>query len=163
LRDATYLGALVENLETETRVKGRALAEVQVDLCELVGGAIARAQAVGAQYGAEVDGAVPDEPVVRTTDPIALGRALSNLTENAVRHGARHVAVTLRVDAGAFCIEVRDDSGADPASFRRGRGLGIASTICEALALELRMVSESGELVASIRETPEGSSHGNET
>jgi signal transduction histidine kinase len=137
LRDASYLGALVENLELETRVKGGRLRRAEVDVRAIVADVIARARALGQQSGVAVDGAVPDTPVVRVTDPLALSRALSNLAENAVRHGARQVGVVLAEAGGGFRVEIRDDGAGDPATFRTGRGLAITRLLADALGLEL--------------------------
>ena len=153
LRDATYLGGLVANLELETRVKGRALRSVRVDLRETVSAAVARGRALGAPT-LEVEYAVSDDAVLRELDPVAFERAISNLIENALRHGARRVGVVLSVDDGRYCVAVQDDGEGDPSSLRPGRGLAITRQIADALGAELAFERTSEGLVAMLRERP---------
>ncbi len=53
-------------------------------------------------------------------DPVALGRVVSNLLENAVRHAAHEVVVDVRADGGRVRLTVDDDGpGIDPADRSR--------------------------------------------
>ena len=79
-------------------------------------------------------------PIVARVDPMRLGQAVGNLIDNALRHGAGPITVTLGESADAFEITVRDEGpGIDPAitdtAFDRfvrgstratGSGLGLA-------------------------------------
>jgi signal transduction histidine kinase len=153
LRDAAYLGGLVANLELETRAKGHALRAVSIDLRETVSAAVARGRALGGAT-VEVDGAVPDEPVVRALDPVALERVISNLIENSVRHGARQVGVVLALEGPWYRVEVCDDGAGDPATMREGRGLAITRTLADAVGAELSLARTAEGLVARLRERP---------
>jgi signal transduction histidine kinase len=118
------------------------------DLARVLDRIVLRAQSLARRKGVAVELAQPDEPVALTGDEIFLERCVTNLVENAVRHGERdgHVAVLTRVEAGEFVVTVRDDGPgvsveelarlgertfrADAARQRdpRGTGLGLAIT-----------------------------------
>ncbi len=155
-RDATYLGALVENLEVLTRVKGGDIRRAPTNVCDVVASVVARAKAVGDQAGVAVEGAVPDDPLWRDTDAVALARAVANLSENAIRHGARHVGIVLSCVAGRYVIDVRDDGPGRPDGIVPGRGLTITRTLCDALGASIRLTRTDSAFVASIVERDEG-------
>ncbi|WP_051988551.1 sensor histidine kinase [Bosea sp. UNC402CLCol] len=124
-----------------------------VDLNQLAKGVLAKA--VPLSLPREVDIAfVPAEqaPIV-SGDAVSLREALSNLIDNALRHGARsRLVVTVGADGGAAWIEVADDGdgfAAPLAEFTRpfakgpessGSGLGLSIAAEVALA-------HKGELV----------------
>jgi signal transduction histidine kinase len=142
LVDAAYLSALIENLHQAARLRhGLDAREGQVDLREVVTRAEVRFRALGEVQGVQVAAAIPDGPVVVQCTPVLAERAVQNLVQNALQHGARHVAMVLRAKDGAFTLEVRDDGPgvADAADLGlrtfttsaerpRGPGLGLAIT-----------------------------------
>jgi two-component system osmolarity sensor histidine kinase EnvZ len=66
--------------------------------------------------------------------PLALRRALGNLIQNALRHGAPPVLLALEATTDAVCIEVRDH-GRGPAAAGSGtRGFGIGLSVVRAVA-----------------------------
>jgi heavy metal sensor kinase len=84
----------------------------------------------------------PGEPVVVTADRLRLEQALSNLVDNAIRHGGGAVTVSARAENGAVELHVVDSgqgfqpeflsqaferfTRADEARERGGSGLGLA-------------------------------------
>ena len=62
--------------------------------------------------------------------------AISNLIENALRHGAARVGVVLSVVHGRYRIEVMDDGPGVPATMQPGRGLTIIRAVAEAIGAE---------------------------
>ncbi|MGO4287530.1 sensor histidine kinase [Bosea sp. TAB14] len=129
-----------------------------VDLNQLAKGVLAKA--VPLSLPREVDIAfVPAEqaPIV-SGDAVSLREALSNLIDNALRHGARsRLVVTVGADGGAAWIEVADDGdgfAAPLAEFTRpfakgpessgsGLGLSIAAEVALAHKGELALSRDS--------------------
>jgi signal transduction histidine kinase len=81
----------------------------------------------------------PGTPDVVMLDPAALRESLSNLFDNAMRHAASLVEITVRQEGGRLLIEVKDDgpglpTGAESQAFDRfvtldgrgGSGLGLS-------------------------------------
>jgi signal transduction histidine kinase len=86
---------------------GRKVHRVDVDLDDV------------ARYEAERVGATFVGEAIRVTgDPQALTRALRNVVDNAARHAAGRVVVTLRAGAGDAVLEVADDGPGIPAADR---------------------------------------------
>ena len=83
-----------------------------------------------------------------TADRVRLEQALSNLVDNALRHGAGTVTLTARSAHGLVSLLVRDDGPGFPAEFlphaferfsrsdpsRGGTGAGLGLTIVQAIA-----------------------------
>jgi signal transduction histidine kinase len=144
--DAAYVGALVENLHQAARIRfGLDPREGTTDLRDLVLRLEVRFRALGDAAGVSVAAAVPDGPIGVRCTPVLLERALANLLQNALEHGASHVAVLLERTgtgtAGGFRLTIRDDGPGVPApadlalrTFTdradrpRGPGLGLAIT-----------------------------------
>jgi two-component system OmpR family sensor kinase len=117
-----------------------------------------RAAGAGRTIGVE-----PDGELRILVDPARIEQALTNLVENALRHGEGEVVLAAEVRNGAVELHVRDQGGgfpdgflasaferftrADPARSRGGAGLGLA--IVAAIA-----AAHGGE--AAARNRPEG-------
>ena len=80
-----------------------------VDLAEVVqeGGAAWVPRARAAQIDIDLD--APSEPVWIAGDPVLLNELLSNLIDNAMRHGSRPGCITLKVCASPPQLIVQDD------------------------------------------------------
>jgi signal transduction histidine kinase len=149
VRDLVYLGALTSNLRLATELEeGWSPATGAVSpLADAVTRATTRVRLLARRNGISLDVAVPDGPVPVACDPTAAERAVANVVENAVIHGARgRVAVVLGATASGFELTVLDDGTgvaedeipqlgertfrADGARRRdaRGSGLGLAIT-----------------------------------
>jgi signal transduction histidine kinase len=142
LADAAYVAALVENLHQAARIRhGLDAREGETDLRDLALRLEVRFRALGDAVGVEVAAAVPDEPLVVRCTPVLAERAVANLLQNAITHGAKHVALSVSRQGAGFVLTVADDgpgvaSPADlalrtfTASSERPRdpGLGLAIT-----------------------------------
>lgn len=112
---------------------------------------------VAERYGVRADA----EPLVVDADPLRLEQALSNMVDNALRHGAGDVHVTARSRNGTVELHVIDDgpgfpadliaraferfSRADPAAADgSGLGLAIVETIARAHGGSARVANRPG-------------------
>jgi signal transduction histidine kinase len=106
-----------------------------------------------------------------TADAARLGQALSNLVDNALRHGAGTVTLRARTQNGAVELHVLDEGPGVPASFipqaferfsraesgRTGDGAGLGLAIVELIAAahgghaDLRNRADGRGAVASVR------------
>lgn len=150
LSECVAVSNVTENLRLQSLVEDGLQPTIKPieDLARVLERIVLRAQSLARRKGVTVELALPDEPIALEGDEIFLERCVSNLVDNAVRYGERegHVAVLLRVEAGAFVVTVRDDGPgvsadelaklgqrtfrADAARQRdpRGTGLGLAIT-----------------------------------
>jgi signal transduction histidine kinase len=142
LSDVAYLTALVENLHQAARLRhGLDAREGVADLREVVLRSEIRFRALGQASGVEVAAAVPEAPVMVRCSPVLAERVVANLLQNAMSHGARHVAVRLSAGPSSFQLVVLDDGPgvARPADLAlrtfersparpRSAGLGLAIT-----------------------------------
>lgn len=130
LLDAYYMGALVENLHLTTRLRGPAHDVAVVDAVALVRAVAARLRVVARHAGIALECAVPDGAALVRADPLALERAISNLTDNAVRFARGHVALVLERRAGAdrpLELTVLDDGpGFEAEALAHAAALGIS-------------------------------------
>jgi two-component system sensor histidine kinase BaeS len=153
-RDIAHLRALVDDLFLLARIESGQLDldRDAVDLAELADETLEAMTPVATSRSVELrleaSGSVPVEG-----GPEALGRAMRNLVDNAIRHAPTHGHVVVRVDNGTEAtVEVLDDgpgfdpdllpmafdrfSRADPARSRdtggAGLGLAIAKGVIEA-------------------------------
>jgi signal transduction histidine kinase len=119
--DAERLARLADDLLALSREEAAAPPDEDVRLDEL-------AQAAGADR-------VEAEPVTVTGDRAALERAVSNLVDNARRHGRGAVTITVRVDGEHALLSVEDEGAGVPLLDRErvferfygdGSGLGLA-------------------------------------
>jgi signal transduction histidine kinase len=60
----------------------------------------------------------PDAPVTATVEPDAVGRVVANLLDNAVRHAASRVRVTVAEEGTYRLVTVSDDGPGIPAAER---------------------------------------------
>jgi signal transduction histidine kinase len=108
--DTLRLARLAENLLLLARLDEQRIRRSPVDLAAVC-------RSVAARYGAARVPVLADAPpeCLVTGDPDALGRLLVNLLDNAVRHAASKVAVSVRVQDGWAVLEVADDGPGIPA------------------------------------------------
>jgi signal transduction histidine kinase len=122
-RDLAELDALIDEVLLASRLDALSSLEniEDVDL-------LALAAEEAARYEVEVQG----EPLTLRGDPRLLRRMIRNLLENARRHGAPPVRVSLRggelrvCDAGPGVPEAERERIFEPFYSRRGTGLGLA-------------------------------------
>lgn len=113
INEVHYLGSLIRNLNAATRLDAAdvPLERYPVDLNALVERVAARHRMIAASSEIELNFAVPETPVIVSTEVTLLEQALSNLVDNAIRYGRRggHVAIVL--DSGFFLRVVDDGPG----------------------------------------------------
>jgi len=180
INEVHYLGSLIRNLNAATRLDAvdAPLDRHPVDVNALVERVAARHRMIASASNIELNFAVPETPVVVSTDVTLLEQALSNLVDNAVRYGRAggHVAIVLDVMGAApgatVTLRVADDGpGVSEADLARltarrfrsteartrrhdGQGLGLAITAeaLERLGYTLTFLRPAdGGLVAEIR------------
>jgi signal transduction histidine kinase len=115
--DTLRLARLAEDLLLLARLDGRPLRRTPVDLGELSATAVAGYAAARVPVQVTVPSSA-DGAVTVTGDPDALRRLLVNLLDNAVRHAASQVGVSVRSEAGWAVLTVTDDGPGIPASDR---------------------------------------------
>jgi two-component system, OmpR family, sensor kinase len=127
--DAERLARLADDLLALSREEAAAAPDEDVRLDEL------------AQEAAAPDVDVATVPVVVRGDGAALGRALTNLVDNARRHGRGRITVTVAESNGLATLSVEDEGdGIAPADRERvferfaGRGSGLGLAIVRATA-----------------------------
>jgi signal transduction histidine kinase len=155
LSECVSVSGITENLRMKSLVDDGLVPTLRTlpSVATVLERVVLRASSLGRRKGVTVAMAVPDDPVALVGDEVFLERCVTNLVDNAVRHGSRegHVAVLLAVRGGDFCVTVRDDGPGvsaealarlgertyrtDEARQRdpRGSGLGLAITraLCE--------------------------------
>lgn len=144
MEETDRLSALAEDLLTMAAAGSSApsLHLAQVDLVELASTVGARFTSAAGQAGRRVLVDAGPQPIPVTGDRSRLERALSNLVDNALRHGAGDVVVAVSVQGGNALLAVSDQGsgfGADAraqgdAFAQRGRGAGLGLSIARALA-----------------------------
>lgn len=170
IRDVVYLGGLVSNLRLAAVLEGGFTPRTQphCPLVAIVDRATSRVSLLARRRGVELAVALPDEPVLVDTDPLAAEQAITNVVENAVVHGATggHVSVLVSTRGSAFEIRVMDDGPgvvdsdlprlgertfrADAARRRDGRGQGLG------LAITREVCRHFGWTLAFSKLTPQG-------
>ena len=180
--EAERLNLLVRNLLDLSRIEGGALhPELEPhDLDEIVGGTVARLRPRDKTLTVRVAPTLP--PVL--VDDLYLDEILTNLVENAVRHGGSTIVVRAAVVADAPFVElvVEDDGpGAPDAALPRlfdkffrvdqargtsRRGMGVGLTVVQGLARAMdgdvaARRSDLGGLAVAVRlpVAPAGGSH----
>jgi len=103
--DTLRLARLAEDLLLLARLDGQPLRRTAVDLCALCGSAVAGYATARVPVRASADEAA----CAVAGDPDALRRLLVNLLDNAVRHAASQVCVSVRSEAGWAVLTVTDD------------------------------------------------------
>ncbi len=116
--EADRLSGMVGDLFELSRIQGSLQLRVQrIGLEDLVDEALASADPLAQAKGIKLAGhAQPAVPV--EVDPTALGRALSNLLANAIRHTPAEgtVEVAAAAEDGRACLAVADSCGGIPAA-----------------------------------------------
>jgi len=178
LEDPTLRGDMLDSLdelramvsETLNFVRGDAVQEAttEVSLSDLLEDLVRRYQTLGTPV--EWAGS---PPVTCRCRPLALKRALTNLIDNALRHGGDARLRLYREDSGGLCIEIRDHGpgidagwlqqvfepfvqlgkgGADPSQGGGlGLGLAIARACVQAHGGELLLENRAPGLAALVR------------
>ena len=113
--DTLRLARLTEDLLLLARLDGQPLHRRPTDLSALCGSVAARYTAARVPVRADADGADTGASCVVAGDPDALSRLLVNLLDNAVRHAASQVCVSVRGDDGWAVLVVSDDGPGIPA------------------------------------------------
>ncbi len=146
LRHAHYSLSVASGFVQLSRAELRPLVLGEVDLCELAQQVVDMAWSPekGDRFGLEVAASVPAGGAVVRADAELLRRALSNLIDNALRHGPAAGRVTVAVEAGPgsrWRLSVEDEGQPLEASVRErvfepfwrssaappgGSGLGLA-------------------------------------
>ncbi len=108
--DTLRLARLTEDLLLLARLDGQHLRRRPTDLSAVCGSVAARYTAARMPVRADVAA-----PCVVAGDPDALSRLLVNLLDNAVRHAASQVCVSVRGDDGWAVLVVSDDGPGIPA------------------------------------------------
>lgn len=147
-RSSRVAGQLLRLAQLEERSEPSCAA---MDLMPLVRDTVADFGARAADCGIELAVAAPDA-VTAYIEPAALRSILDNLVDNAMRHGAQHGTVEVRVVPGADAVRIMvvDDGPGIPADerehvferFRRGRqamaaGAGLGLTIVQQAAANM--------------------------
>ena len=172
--EASYLGALVNNLAVAARLEAGEphLVRTPVDLGRLVERCVGRHRPIARQHGVAIECAVPERLVFVLGDETFLEQAVGNLVFNAILHNRAggHVAVIASELEGArFRVRVIDDGTITDADVRRlstpveddaartrrrdghGLGLGITRRVAEIHRLSLAFArSELGGLQVDI-------------
>jgi signal transduction histidine kinase len=168
-RESERLQRLVESLLDFGRIEARAFRYHYEDLdpAMLVGGVVAEFQEKAAAQGYRVELETAGEYPLIHADGDALGLALRNLLDNAVKYSpdCRTVWVEMAREQGRLAIRVRDQGIGIPASEQKeifkkfvrgtgsrtahvqgtGIGLAMARHIVEAHGGEIRLESEPGK------------------
>jgi two-component system sensor histidine kinase KdpD len=170
--EAERMGRLIRNLLDLSRIEAGALQpELEpCDLDDLVPQVIRRARASTAK---RIDVTLPDSLPPVLVDQLYLTQVLSNLVENAIRHGGDNIRVGARaLPEGPVELTVEDDGPgvavdalphlfekfyqAGPVGEGRRRGMGIGMTVVEGLTRAMRgevaaRKSELGGLRVDVR------------
>ncbi len=118
--DTLRLARLTEDLLLLARLDGQPLPRRPTDLSAVCAAVVARYSAARVPVRADAD---TGAPCVVAGDPDALSRLLVNLLDNAVRHAASQVCVSVRTDDGWAVLTVSDDGPGIPAGdFERAFG-----------------------------------------
>ena len=112
--DTLRLARLTEDLLLLARLDGQHLRRKPTDLSAVCESVVARYAAARVPVRAEATAPIPG-PCVVAGDPDALSRLLVNLLDNAVRHAASQVCVSVRGDDGWAVLVVSDDGPGIPA------------------------------------------------
>lgn len=149
---ADQLGRLTNQLLSHAMIIHRTdtFAFVPVDLVAVARRALRDAVPISLPRDVVVALEAPDHEVTIAGEPVSLREAISNVVDNAIRHGApgRLTVRVLEPDAASVVVEIEDDGpGIPPAAWSRvttrfgsptsgvdGTGLGfaIAAEVCEA-------------------------------
>jgi signal transduction histidine kinase len=153
--DTLRLARLTEDLLLLARLDGQHLRRRPTDLSAVCGSVVARYTAARVPVRADAVLADAGAPYVVAGDPDALSRLLVNLLDNAVRHAASQVYVSVRGDDGWAVLTVSDDGPGIPAEDAE-RAFGRFSRLDDARnRTEDHGVQGSGLGLAIVRSTAE--------
>ena len=124
--DTLRLARLAEDLLLLARLDEQRIRRSPVDLAEVCTSVAARYAAARVPVAADAPA-----PVMVSGDPDALRRLVVNLLDNAVRHAATQVSVSVRACGGVARLEVTDDGPGIPAADRE-RAFGRFSRLDDA-------------------------------
>ena len=124
--DTLRLARLAEDLLLLARLDEQRIRRSPVDLAAVCTSVAARYGAARVPVAADATG-----PVMVSGDPDALSRLVVNLLDNAVRHAATQVSVSVRACGGTAGLEVADDGPGIPAADRE-RAFGRFSRLDDA-------------------------------
>lgn len=117
MREVDGLTVIVEDIATLSRLRSptAGLTVQQVDISDLVSDTIGSSHPVADRLGVHLEGRAPG-PITVSADPGELGRAVSNLIGNALRHTRPEgfVRVDVGRDPGRALIRVEDQCGGIP-------------------------------------------------
>ena len=117
--DAQWLVRVVENLLSITRMGEDTRITKQPEAAEEVLGEVARK--FRKHYpGVKISVAVPDDLLIVPMDAILIEQVMTNLLENAVRHGKNttHIALSVHQDGENAVFAVQDNGGGIPPKLR---------------------------------------------
>jgi signal transduction histidine kinase len=121
--DTLRLARLTEDLLLLARLDGQHLRRTPTDLAAVCESVAARYATARVPVRAETAGPGPVERCVVAGDADALARLLVNLLDNAVRHAASRVCVSVRAEGGWAVLAVTDDGpGIAPEDAERAFG-----------------------------------------
>ncbi|MEN3281291.1 MAG: hypothetical protein V7607_2431 [Solirubrobacteraceae bacterium] len=163
---AAHLDRLVSDLFTFSRLEyaGEAMADGEVDVAEVVRRAAETVEPLAVARGCALDVDDPRAGLVVRGDAEALLRVVTNLLDNATRHGRTRVTLAAGRQNGAVRVEVADDGpGFAPADLPRvfdplfrsdraragatggtGLGLAIARRLARAHGGEVEAANDPG-------------------
>jgi signal transduction histidine kinase len=119
---AAHLDRLVSDLFTFSRLEyaGDAMADGEVDVAEVLRRAAETVEPLAAARGCELEVRDPSRRLVVRGDAEALLRVVTNLLDNATRHGRTRVTLAAERRNGAVRVDVADDGpGFAPADLPR--------------------------------------------
>jgi signal transduction histidine kinase len=136
LRACAHMENLISGIldAARTQVGGEPLKEEELDLSELVSGAVSWLRREIVEAGVVVRARVELKPIRVRGDRRRLTQALLNVLDNAIRHTPRGGHVDVEIVAGEGVeVAVRNETmaGADDAVSFGGNGLGLYITRCQ--------------------------------
>jgi signal transduction histidine kinase len=113
---AAHLDRLVSDLFTFSRLEyaGEALADREVDVAEVVRRAAETVEPLAAARGCALEVRGGSAPLAVRGDAEALLRVVTNLLDNATRHGRTRVTLGAQRENGSVLVEVADDGPGFP-------------------------------------------------
>ena len=119
LEDLARLATLTEQLLDLQRLNSEPAQLKPVDLAALARRQVADLAPLIVAAGYEADFDIRSQPQTIMADPSSIERAIANLVQNAIRHGGRRGAISIRVSAPAEISVADDGPGIAPADRER--------------------------------------------
>lgn len=166
LSETERLCRLADDLLLLARVEQGAL-ELQIEpvlVSELLEGVAQRFAAAAALHGRTVRVVETRFPLVLRADRLRLEQAVGNLVDNALRHGAGAVTLSVGIEGASTAILVGDEGGGLPDGiaasafrpFKRGPGVGAGTGSGLGLAIASEIARAHGGVITA-RRHPAGS------